>query len=353
MRQYDALLLLSFGGPEGPDDVLPFLRNVTRGRGIPDERLVEVGAHYAHFGGVSPINGQNRALIEALTEAFIERGIELPIYWGNRNWAPYLNDTVAQMAADGIRRALVFATSATSSYSGCRQYRENLADAVAATSDAPELVKLRHYFDHPGFIEANVAGVRAALDELPDAVADSARLVFTAHSIPVTMNESAGPSGGLYLAQQRETARLVAERIRGAGADFDLVWQSRSGPPQVPWLEPDINDHLRLLAEAGEKAVVVSPTGFVSDHLEVAWDLDNEAAATASELGLQFARAACAGTHPAFVGMVCDLVSEQVAADAGRDDIDRPHLGALGLCGLECPAFCCPAPKRIGRPAAE
>ena len=338
---FDALLLLSFGGPEGPGDVMPFLRNVTRGRGVPDERLAAVAEHYRHFGGISPINGQNRALLAAIGADFRAKGIELPLYWANRNWAPFVDDTVAQMRDEGVRRALVFATSATSSYSSCRQYRENLADAqMAAGPGAPELVKLRHYFDHPGFIKANADGVRAALASLPPDLRATARLVFTAHSIPVSMNEQAGPSGGLYAAQQRESARLVAESVRGTGADFDLVWKSRSGPAQVPWLAPDINDHLRDLTAGGVRAVVVSPTGFVCDHLEVAWDLDTEARATAAKLGTAFARSATAGTHPAFVGMIRELVLEQV------DGAPRRMLGKLGLCGLDCPMDCCPAPRR-------
>jgi protoporphyrin/coproporphyrin ferrochelatase len=330
----DAFLLLSFGGPEGPDDVLPFLRNVTSGRGIPDERLAAVAEHYHHFGGVSPINAQNRALLDALGAEFRAHGVDLPLYWGNRNWAPYLDDTVEQMRSDGVTRAFVFATSAAGGYSGCRQYRENLA--AAQLDDRPELIKLRHYFDHPGFIEANVEAVRAALDR----VSPDARLVFTAHSIPVTMNDTAGPSGGLYLAQQRETARLVAEAVRGPGAEFDLVWQSRSGPPQVPWLEPDVNEHLRSVAARGTRAVVVSPTGFVSDHLEVIWDLDNEARETAAELGIEFARAATAGTHPAFVAMIRELVLERTV------DAPARSLGTLGLCGIDCPAGCCPPARR-------
>jgi ferrochelatase len=337
---YDALLLLSFGGPEGPDDVMPFLRNVTRGRGIPEERLESVAGHYLHFRGVSPINAINRALIGKLTTELSSHGIELPIYWGNRNWKPYVADAVRQMRDDGIRNALVFATSATSSYSGCRQYRDDLAQARAvAGGGAPRLVKLRHFFDHPGFVAANVSGVSAALAALPAAVQADARLVFTAHSIPVTMGATSGPeANGLYVEQQRETARLVTEAIRGPGAEFDLVWQSRSGPPQVPWLEPDVNDHLRALAGRGVRAVVLSPTGFVSDHLEVLWDLDTEAKQTATELGLQFARAATAGTHPAFVAMVRELVQERTSGALPRS------LGALGLCGVDCPIGCCPAP---------
>jgi protoporphyrin/coproporphyrin ferrochelatase len=338
---FDALLLLSFGGPEGPADVLPFLRRVTRGRGVPDERLADVAGHYQHFGGISPINGQNRALLAAIDADFRASGIELPLYWGNRNWTPFVEATVARMREEGARRALVFATSATASYSSCRQYRENLCAAQAAAGPgAPELVKLRHYFDHPGFIEANADGGRTALASLPPDLRAGARLVFTAHSIPVSMNEHAGPRGGLYLAQQRESARLVAESLRGTGAEYDLVWQSRSGPPQVPWLAPDINDHLRGLSARSVRAVVVSPTGFVSDHLEVAWDLDTEARATAAELGIAFARSATAGTHPAFVEMVRELVLEQL------DGAPRRMLGNLGLCGLDCPVSCCPAPQR-------
>ncbi|GAB2466240.1 ferrochelatase [Jatrophihabitans fulvus] len=339
---YQALLLLSFGGPEGPDDVMPFLRNVTRGRGIPDERLAEVAEHYQHFHGVSPINEQNRALIDALGPALRSRGLELPIYWGNRNWKPYVADAVRQMRDDGVRRAVVFATSATTSYSGCRQYRDDLDQARRVSGEgAPVLVKLRHYFDHPGFIRANADAVAQALQSLPDAVRDDARLVFTAHSIPVSMNETSGPeANGLYEKQHRETARLVAEAVRGAGAEFDLVWQSRSGPPQVPWLEPDINDHLRSLSEAGTRAVVVTPTGFVSDHVEVRWDLDTEAAETAQELGLEYRRAGTAGTHPAFVECVVDLIEERVR------DREPAHLGDLGVCGVDCPIGCCPAPRR-------
>jgi ferrochelatase len=317
---------------------MPFLRNVTRGRGVPDERLAAVAEHYQHFGGVSPINANNRVLIEALRAEFAAHELALPIYWGNRNWQPYVADTTREMHADGVRRALVFATTATASYSACRQYREDMALAQRAVGeDALELVKLRHFFDHPGFITANRDGVREALAGVPD----GARLVFTAHSVPVAMNESSGPeANGLYAAQQRETARLVAEAVRGPGAEFDLVWQSRSGPPSVPWLEPDINDHLRSLAERGVPGVVVAPTGFVSDHLEVRWDLDVEARATAAELGLPFARAASAGTHPAFVAAIRELVEEQLTGAEPRT------LGTLGLSGIACPSGCCPAPRR-------
>ncbi len=343
---FDAFLLLSFGGPQGPDEVLPFLRKVTAGRGIPDERLAEVAEHYLHFGGISPITAQNQALLAAIEAEFGRRGIGLPVYFGNRNWHPLLTDTARQLVADDRRRVLVLATSATGSYSGCRQYREDLARAAAEVgTDRLSFTKLRHYFDHPGFIAANAAALRSALSSLPADLRETARLVFTAHSIPVSMNDTAGPDGGLYLAQQLTTARLVAERLRGAGADFDLVWQSRSGPPQVPWLGPDVNDHLRALAADGVRAVVVSPTGFVSDHLEVCWDLDEEARATAASLGLAFARAATAGTDPDFVSGLVDLVAEQLYGEPPK------LLGKLQICGWQCPAGCCPAPVRrpVGR----
>jgi ferrochelatase len=340
--QFDALLVQSFGGPEGLEDVLPFLRNVTRGRGVPERRLAEVAEHYRHFGWVSPINEQNRALIAALTGEFATHGIELPIYWGNRNWKPYVADAVRQMRDDGVRRALVFTTSATSSFSGCRQYRNDLDEATrVAGPGAPALVKLRHFYDHPGFIEAQADAVRDALGSLPGSTGDTARLVFTAHSIPVAMNEASGPAAdGRYAAQHRETARLVSEQVRGLGAEFDLVWQSRSGPPQVPWLEPDVNEHLRTLAAAGVRAVVVTPSGFVSDHVEVRWDLDVEARDTAGSVGLQYARAGTVGTHPAFVSAIRELVEEQLF------DAEARTLSALGISGFECPRGCCPAPRR-------
>jgi protoporphyrin/coproporphyrin ferrochelatase len=346
MPEYDALLLLSFGGPEGPDDVMPFLRNVTRGRGIPEERLEQVAEHYGHFHGVSPINANNRALLAVLAAELAAHGIDLPLYWGNRNWKPYVADAVRQMRDDGVRRALVLATSATASYSSCRQYREDLAQARSVAGEgAPELVKLRHFFDHPGLIEANVDAVVGALATLPEHERGSARLVFTAHSIPIGMNDLSGPAAnGLYAAQHRETARLVAEAVRGTGADFDLVWQSRSGPPEVPWLSPDINDHLRTLAASGTAAVVVSPTGFVSDHIEVLWDLDVEARKTAADHGMAFARAATVGTHPSFVGAIRELVQEQLSGAQPR------AMSTLGLCGIDCPVGCCPAPRRVASP---
>jgi ferrochelatase len=331
---YDALVLQSFGGPEGPDDVLPFLRNVTRGRNVPPERLAEVAEHYQHFGGVSPINEQNRALLAAIRDDLAGHGVDLPVYWGNRNWRPYLGDTVRQMRDDGVRRALSFVTSAYGSYSACRQYYEDIDRARAEAGEgAPVIDKLRHYFNHPGFVEPHADGVRAALRTL-GATAAPPRLVFTAHSIPESMDASSGPAGRLYSAQVTIASGLVAEQL-GAGA-FDVAWQSRSGPPQVPWLVPDVNDHLAALAEAGVTDVVVSPIGFVSDHLEVAWDLDEEAAATASKLGLGYARAGTPGTDPRFVAMVRELVLERLEQDA-----PRRALGGVRPAPDRCPDGCC------------
>ena len=340
MGSYDALLLLSFGGPEGQDDVLPFLENVVRGRGVPRERLLEVAEHYRHFGGVSPINAQNRALLAAIRADLAEQGLDLPVYWGNRNWHPLVEDTVARMRDDGMRRALVFVTSAYTSFSGCRQYQDDLARARAVVGGgAPELDKLRHYFNHPGFVAPAADGLRAALATLPEPAA--ARLVFTAHSVPTAMEAASGPGGHLYSAQLREASRLVATAVRGEGADFDLVWQSRSGPPSVPWLEPDVNHHLEALAAAGVAAVVASPIGFVSDHVEVLWDLDEEAAATAAKLGLGYARAATVGTDPRFVAMVRQLVLERLDPAA-----PKLALGSMGPSHDRCPVGCCPPPRR-------
>jgi ferrochelatase len=328
------VLVLGFGGPEGPDDVMPFLENVTRGRGVPRERLAAVAEHYHHFGGVSPINGQNRALVAALQD-----GLDLPVYWGNRNWAPYVEDVWRQLAEDGVEHAYVLATSAYASFSGCRQYHEDVARARAALAadpaapPGPTAEKLPHYFAAPGFVQANAEALAAALASLPADLRDGARLVATAHSIPEAMAAVAGPDGGAYQAELQRAARLAVDAV-APGRPVDLVWQSRSGPPSVPWLEPDVNDHLRALAAAGERAVVLLPVGFVSDHLEVVWDLDHEARETAAELGLAFARAATAGTHPAFVAALRELVEERRAGAA-------PRLGTT------CPAACC----FVARPA--
>ncbi len=344
---YDALLLVSFGGPEKPEDVVPFLENVTRGRGIPRERLEEVGQHYFEFGGRSPINDQNRELLEALREDLKGAGLDLPVYWGNRNWDPYLTDTLRQMREDGVTRAACFMTSAYSSYSGCRQYRENLADAAEAVPGGPRLDKLRHYFNHPGFVEPMVDATLAALAELPDDVRTGARLAFVTHSIPTAMNDGAGPEGGAYVAQHRSVAEAVVERVRqetGRRHRSELVFCSRSGSPRTPWLEPDVNDHLRALHEEGAAAAVMVPIGFVSDHMEVIYDLDTEALATAAELGLPTTRAATAGVDPRFVAAVRDLLLERAAAERG-DDVTRAAVGTLPPSWDRCPVGCCPNPR--------
>lgn len=361
---YDALLLISFGGPEGPDDVVPFLENVTAGRGIPRERLKEVGQHYYLFGGVSPINAQNRALLDALRKDFAEHGLDLPVYWGNRNWAPYLVDTMRTMVDDGHRRILALATSAYASYSGCRQYRENLADALAALKaegrPVPRVDKIRHYFNHPGFVRPMVDAVLAALGELPADVRDRAHLAFTTHSIPTAAADTSGPveahtehgEGGAYVAQHLDTAAVIADAVReatGVERPWRLVYQSRSGAPHTPWLEPDICDHLEAEHAAGTPAVVMVPIGFVSDHMEVKYDLDTEAAAKAAELGLPVARAATVGADPRFAAAVRELVAERAAAERGAP-VERCALGALGPSHDVCPVGCCPA--RTPRPAA-
>jgi ferrochelatase len=344
MPDYDAFLLVSFGGPEGPGDVLPFLRNVTRGRGIPESRLAAVAEHYQAFGGVSPINQQCRDLLAAVGKEFAAAGVDLPLYWGNRNWEPYLADTVATMAAGGVRRAIAFVTSGYGSYSSCRQYLDDIAAArEQAGPGAPEIDKIRHYFNHPGFIEPFAGAALAAIGQLPPAAADGAHLVFTAHSVPTAMAAASGPAGGLYVAQLTEAARLVAERVQEAGGrqrPWRLVYQSRSGPPSVPWLEPGVSDHLTALARAGAPGAVLVPVGFISDHLEVVYDLDLEAAATARELGLPLARAATPGSDPRFATMIADLVRERIS--------DRPGeaLGTLGPAPGRCPATCCQPPAR-------
>ena len=344
---YDALLLVSFGGPEKAEDVVPFLENVTRGRGIPRERLVEVGQHYYDFGGRSPLNDQNRELIAAIREDFAGAGLDLPVYWGNRNWDPYLTDALGQMAADGVRRAICLVTSAYSSYSGCRQYRENLADAAAEVEGAPALDRLRVYFNHPGFVETMVDATLAALAELPDRERGEAHLVFVTHSIPTDMDDASGPEGGAYVAQHRSVADEIVERVRletGHRHRNALVYCSRSGSPHVPWLEPDVNDHLATLAEGERAAVVLVPIGFISDHMEVIYDLDTEAAATAEKLGLTFVRAATAGIDPRFVAMVRDLVLARAAVERG-EDVARAAEGSLPAAWDVCAVGCCANPR--------
>lgn len=347
---YDAVLLLSFGGPEKPEDVLPFLQNVTRGRGIPDDRLKEVGEHYYSFGGKSPINDQNRELLAALRSSFDELGLDLPLYWGNRNWAPYLTDTLREMTADGVRRAVVIVTSAYPSYSGCRQYRENLADASAQVEGAPVIDKLRHYANHPGFVGSFVESTAEALSGLPEGSA----IAYVTHSIPTTMNATSGPDGNGYTSWHEDVAaEITAELQRRTGVErrTDLVYCSRSGPPQVPWLEPDVNDHLEYLATEGVPGVAVVPIGFVSDHMEVIYDLDTEAAATAEKLHLPMARAATPGTDPRFVTMLRDLVLERAAAERGEQP-ERLCVGKLGPGWDDCRPDCCPAPRRPAAPGS-
>jgi len=342
MAPYDAFLLVSFGGPEGPADVIPFLRNVTAGRNVPAERLEQVAEHYYQFGGVSPINQQCRDLIAAVEKDFAARGVALPVYWGNRNWAPYLSDTISDMAAAGVRRALAFVTSAYSSFSSCRQYLGDIESArQKAGAGAPEVDKIRQFYNHPGFIGSfagALAAAAAALPARPDAAGSAGDfdLVFTAHSVPLGMAEASGPAGGAYQAQLAEAARLVATEV-GYERPWRLAYSSRSGPPSQPWLEPDINDLLTELSAAGSPGVVAVPIGFVSDHMEVKFDLDIEAAATADGLGLPFVRAATPGTNPQFVSMITDLVCERL------DGSTPQALGALGAGPDHCPPGCCAA----------
>ncbi len=331
---YDAILVVSFGGPESREEVLPFLENVTRGRNVPRERLLDVAEHYYHFDGRSPINEQCRELISALRKELDRHAIELPIYWGNRNWRPFLADTLKRMQADGVRRALAFVTSAYSSYSGCRQYRESIAAAQAV----PQVDKLRVFYNHPGFIEASADRVREALAQFSEEERKQLRLVVTAHSIPCSMAQTSD-----YEKQLRETARLVAEAV--GMPDWQLVFQSRSGPPGQSWLEPDILDCLRQLHAEGARAVLVAPLGFMSDHLEVVYDLDTEACGLANELGIKMVRAATVGVHPAFIRAIRLLICERLSPG-------EPKL-ATGLFGPHhdvCPADCCPAPLRADRP---
>jgi protoporphyrin/coproporphyrin ferrochelatase len=347
---YDAVLLLSFGGPEGPDDVMPFLENVTRGRGIPRERLAAVAEHYLHFGGKSPINDQNKELLAQLRAELDARGLAgLPLLWGNRNWEPYVTDVLREAHQAGARRVLTVFTSAYSSYSSCRQYREDLGrtlEALAAEGRFLEVDKIRHYFNHPAFTEVNAQAVADALEDLPEETRDGARVVFVTHSIPTAMDDASGDptaGGGAYVRQHRDVAAQVAARA-GVRAGRDLAWElvycSRSGPPTQPWLEPDVNDHLRELHTAGVPAVVVAPIGFVSDHMEVKFDLDTEAAETAEEIGLPFARAATVGAHAGFVAGLVDLVEER-AAQARGEAPTTPSTGSLGASHTVCPVDCC------------
>lgn len=322
--EYNALLLLSFGGPERKEDVIPFLENVLRGKNVPRERMLEVAEHYYHFGGKSPINDQNRDLIAALESTLSRQGPNLRVYWGNRNWHPLLADTIRQMQADGIRRALAFATSAFGSYPGCRQYREDIDRARAEVgAGAPEIHKLRTFHNHPGFLQVMAGRVRNAFERIPDDRRNAARLVFTAHSIPVAMAETSP-----YVRQLADASQLVAAAVGRTGT---LVYQSRSGPPAQPWLAPDICDYIRQLHAEGITDLVIAPIGFLSDHMEVVYDLDTEAAELCRALGVNLFRAGTVGGHPDFVEMIRELILERIE---GRDVEDT------------CDPGCCPPPRR-------
>lgn len=354
---YDAILLTSFGGPEGPDEVMPYLERVTAGRGVPRERLEEVSHHYLALGGVSPINQQNRELLAAMREHFPARGIDLPIYWGNRNSEPYFADVLEQIYSDGHKRVLAFVTSAYSSYSGCRQYRENLAVALQETGlqDQLQIDKIRHYFDHPGFLAPVADDLARSIREMREHghASGQVAIMFATHSIPTSMAETSGPEamrasvadvGGMYSAQHLAAANVVMQLVQ-AQLDADLpgwslVYQSRSGSPSVPWLEPDVNDAIKAAAAAGTKAVIVVPIGFVSDHVEVIWDLDNEANQTAADLGLTFDRVRTSGVAAQFVDGIADLILERQA------DGQRKALSQLGPWTDFCQATCCPNSRR-------
>jgi ferrochelatase len=351
-QPYDAILVLSFGGPEGMDDVIPYLENVLRGRGVPRARLEEVAEHYYHFGGVSPINAQNQALIAALETELKTYGPDLPIYYGNRNWQPFLVDTVRQMAEDNVRRALVFITGAYSSYSGCRQYRENIMEAQAMVgARAPRFDKLRFYYNHPAFIEVNSENVKKALAQIPEERRSATPIAFTAHSIPLSMAQHCQ-----YEAQLNETIHLVAEALNVDNA-YQLVYQSRSGSPHQPWLEPDILDHMDALKAQGVTDLVIAPIGFISDHMEVMFDLDTEAVQKGEELGMNVVRAATVGVHPRFIHLIRDLIVERIEVEQGLSP-ERAALGGRGASHDVCPVNCClpgiaaRRPRPEGRPQA-
>jgi ferrochelatase len=353
---YDGILLAGFGGPEGPDDVLPFLRNVTRGRGVPDDRLAEVAEHYLALGGVSPINAQNRVLREALDSELRRRGVDLPVLWGNRNWAPYLPDAVADGHARGLRSLLGVATSAYSSYSSCRQYREDFGRALRETGllGVVRIDKLRPYFDHPGFLVPFADGVVAAIDAAGGrglAMSDL-QVMFTTHSIPLSMADASGApgEGRLYVEQHLAGCAAVDAMVRArltSSPDWRLAYQSRSGPPEIPWLEPDVNDVIAAVAAAGKRGVVVVPIGFVSDHMEVIWDLDTEAARTAADHGLWFHRVPTPGTHPEFVSGLAELIIERLRGGPDSSDEPAPRTDRIGSATAlparpdRCPPDCC------------
>ena len=339
--KYDAILFVSFGAPEQPADVLPFLRNVTRGRGVPDERLLEVAENYQMFGGRSPLNEQNKELIKALKNSLSEINLDLPIYWGNRNWNPFLAEVIGEMKRDGIKRALAFVTSAYSSYSGCRQYREDLEKAKQeAGFEDLEIDKIRVFYNHPNFIAVNAENLSTVLAEIPLARLSETAIAFTAHSLPLAMAKNCD-----YEAQLLETCRLVADSV--GHQNWRLVFQSRSGAPGMPWLEPDINDYLRELATKGVKDVVVQPIGFISDHQEVIFDLDTQATATAENSGINLVRAKTVGTHPVFVKMIRELIVERLMPNA-----ERRFVGTRGAKADVCPLDCCLS-GHVSRPRPE
>ena len=358
-RTFDAILVLSFGGPEKEEDVRPFLENVTRGRGIPPERLDEVGEHYHHFGGRSPLNDLNREIIANLEKKLADESIDLPVYFGNRNWHPMVEDTVEQMSRDGVTRALVFATSAWAGYSGCRQYHEDIAraqehlDAVAELNSI-EMEKLRGFHDHPLVIGEFARAVEESRAKLPADRRDGARLVFTAHSIPNSADDASGPAslgGNLYSRQVNEAAGLIAEQV--GATEFDVVWQSRSGPPQVPWLEPDIVDHIEAIFAEGADAAVVCPVGFISDHIEVVWDLDSELQDEMDAHDIIIERVATPGPTEAFTEMIVELIRERTDGAEVRRLGREPLLGSA-CDGKPCAIDCCVPAKRpahAGRPA--
>jgi ferrochelatase len=329
-KNYDAIMIVSFGGPEGPDDVMPFLENVLRGKNVPRERMLEVSEHYKHFGGISPINEQNRQLVAALETELTDHDINIPVYWGNRNWDPLLPDALQKMKDDGIENALAFFTSIYSCYSGCRQYRENIAEAQAHVGEgAPDISKLRMAFNHPLYIEASVARVKHALDQIPTQRQSKARFVFTAHSIPMSM-----ATGSDYAKQLTETCRLIMEAL--GDYNWDLVYQSRSGSPHHPWLEPDVCDHIQTLkTESDATDLVLFPVGFISDHMEVLFDLDTEAKEICDTLGINMVRAKSVGIHPAFVSMIRELILERTSG------AEKRATGTLPANWDVCPPDCC------------
>ncbi|MGJ3509701.1 ferrochelatase [Enemella sp. A6] len=339
LQPYDAVLLVSFGGPEGPDEVLPFMQRVTAGRGIPEDRLREVSRHYLdHFDGVSPINAANRQLLDDLASEFAHRGWDLPIEWGNRNAPPFLPEALQALVDAGHRRVLAVLTSAYPSYSSCRQYRENLHDALAEVPDPPQVDLVTPYAHRQGFARAQADALLAGIER----ARQRPRVVFVTHSIPESMDSASGPDGGAYLRWHLDLAGDIARRAGealGAELTWELAFCSRSGPPTVPWQEPDINDRLRELAEQGERSVVVLPFGFISDHMEVVYDLDIEAAATAAEVGMDFVRAATVGTDPRFVAMLCDALADRARVARGSEP--RPDLIAGGQTWTPCAANCC------------